>query len=93
MRIEKIVLFLLTCAGLAACGQSTEPAAETDAEAKASLDDFALVEREVYFGNPERTQGRISPDGKMMSFVAPLDGVMDWRTSVGAERQERSLHP
>lgn len=84
MRIDRTVLLVLTCAGLAACSQSTEPAAESQANAKASLDEFALVERKVYFGNPERTQGRISPDGKMMSFIAPLDGVMNlWVAPLG----------
>ena len=84
MKIEKTVLYLLVCLGIAAGGQSTEPAAEIEAETTASLDDFALIEREVYFGNPERTQGRISPDGKMMSFIAPLDGVMNlWVAPLG----------
>ncbi len=44
----------------------------------------ALIERRVLFGNPVRAQGRISPDGTMMSFLAPLDGVMNiWVAPVG----------
>ncbi len=73
---------LLVAVGLAGCGQSEEPAVE--AVSKASLDDFELVDRSVYFGNPERTQGRISSDGKMMSFIAPLDGVLNlWVAPLG----------
>lgn len=34
-----------------------------------------LIDREVLFGNPERFQGRLSPDGSRMSFQAPLNGV------------------
>ena len=29
------------------------------------------------FGNPEKTQARISPDGKYISFIAPKDGVLN----------------
>lgn len=49
-----------------------------------TLDDVELVQRDVYFGNPERAQGRISPDGSMMSFMAPLDGVINvWVAPLG----------
>ncbi|MDJ0758943.1 MAG: S9 family peptidase [Woeseiaceae bacterium] len=82
MKFERNVLMLLVAVGLAGCGQSEEPAVE--AVSKASLDDFELVDRSVYFGNPERTQGRISSDGKMMSFIAPLDGVLNlWVAPLG----------
>lgn len=44
----------------------------------------ALIDRELLFGNPSRFQGRLSPDGKMMSFRAPLDGVMNlWVAPAG----------
>ena len=29
------------------------------------------------FGNPEKTQARLSPDGKYISFIAPRDGVLN----------------
>jgi len=31
----------------------------------------------VLFGNPERSAGSISPDGKWLGYVAPLDGVLN----------------
>ncbi|MAB28825.1 MAG: S9 family peptidase [Planctomycetaceae bacterium] len=37
----------------------------------------ALIPREVLFGNPERAGVKISPDGKYLSYVAPLDGVLN----------------
>ncbi len=37
----------------------------------------ALIPRSALFGNPEKTQGRISPDGKYISFIAPRDGVLN----------------
>lgn len=36
-----------------------------------------LIPRDVLFGNPERYQGRLSPDATKMSFRAPVDGVMN----------------
>ena len=36
-----------------------------------------LIPRAVIFGNPERAAGRISPDGKHVSFLAPREGVLN----------------
>jgi dipeptidyl aminopeptidase/acylaminoacyl peptidase len=36
-----------------------------------------LIPREVLFGNPDRAGVKISPDGKYLSYVAPLDGVLN----------------
>jgi dipeptidyl aminopeptidase/acylaminoacyl peptidase len=36
-----------------------------------------LIPREVLFGNPERSSVSISPDGSMLAFRAPVDGVMN----------------
>jgi dipeptidyl aminopeptidase/acylaminoacyl peptidase len=36
-----------------------------------------VIPRSALFGNPEKTQGRLSPDGKYVSFIAPRDGVLN----------------
>jgi dipeptidyl aminopeptidase/acylaminoacyl peptidase len=36
-----------------------------------------LIPRSVIFGNPERIGGRVSPDGKYVSFLAPREGVLN----------------
>lgn len=36
-----------------------------------------LVSRELFFGNPDKIQVRISPDGKYFSYRAPVNGVMN----------------
>ncbi len=36
-----------------------------------------LIPRETLFGNPERAQPRISPDGKRLAHLAPVDGVLN----------------
>lgn len=43
-----------------------------------------LIEREKLFGNPDKAQLRVSPDGKWLSWLAPRDGVLNiWLAPVG----------
>ena len=46
-----------------------------------------LVPRTVLFGNPEKAGAQISPDGLRLSYLAPVDGVLNvWVGSIdGAE--------
>ena len=45
-----------------------------------------LIPRELIFGNPERAEPKIAPNGKMMAYLAPLDGVLNvWVGSVGGD--------
>jgi dipeptidyl aminopeptidase/acylaminoacyl peptidase len=41
------------------------------------LTDTKLIPREVLFGNPEKVSPRVSPDGKRLAYIAPLDGVLN----------------
>src|SRR5687768_6976234 len=36
-----------------------------------------LIPRKVLFGNPDRAGPQLSPDGKQLAFLAPLDGVLN----------------
>ena len=36
-----------------------------------------LIPRAKLFGNPTRTFGQISPDGRWLSWLAPKDGVLN----------------
>ncbi|WFL78005.1 S9 family peptidase [Altererythrobacter arenosus] len=48
------------------------------------LSSYPLIPRDHLFGNPTRTSGQISPDGKWLSWLAPLDGVLNvWMAPVG----------
>jgi len=43
-----------------------------------------LISRSVLFGNPDRVDVRISPDGTQLSWLAPKDGVLNlWVAPVG----------
>ncbi len=44
-----------------------------------------LIPRHVLFGNPERILPKVSPDGKRLAYVAPVEGVLNvWVGSLGS---------
>jgi dipeptidyl aminopeptidase/acylaminoacyl peptidase len=43
----------------------------------ADINSVPLIERTKLFGNPVKANGRISPDGKWLSWTAPRDGVLN----------------
>ena len=54
--------------------------------------DTPLIERAKIFGNPTKTGGRISPDGKWLSWIAPRDGVLNvWVAPVNDVSQARAV--
>ena len=43
-----------------------------------------LIPRSVLFGNPERADPQISPDGTQLGYLAPVDGVLNvWVRTLG----------
>jgi dipeptidyl aminopeptidase/acylaminoacyl peptidase len=50
-----------------------------------------LIPRSVLFGNPERTSPRISPDGRLLAWIAPRDGVLNVWVAPIASSSERSI--
>ena len=48
-----------------------------------------LIPREVLFGNPERVNPQISPDGSRLAWIAPQDGVLNvWVAPISARGAE-----
>jgi len=39
--------------------------------------DTELLDRELFFGNPQISGGQLSPDGKFISFMKPYQGIMN----------------
>jgi len=54
--------------------------------------DAALIPREVLFGNPERTNPQLSPDGRYLAYLAPdrNDVLQVWLRTLG-QQDERIL--
>jgi dipeptidyl aminopeptidase/acylaminoacyl peptidase len=45
-----------------------------------------LIPRKILFGNPVKTSPQISPDGKMMAYLAPVNDVLNvWVKTIGKE--------
>jgi dipeptidyl aminopeptidase/acylaminoacyl peptidase len=51
--------------------------AQTKPAAKKSTSQPVIIDREVLLGNPEIAGGRISPNGKFISFLKPYNGVLN----------------
>jgi dipeptidyl aminopeptidase/acylaminoacyl peptidase len=51
--------------------------AAADGPAAQAVANTPVIPRAALFGNPEKAQARISPDGKYISFIAPRDGVLN----------------
>ena len=77
--VKALCLCLASIIVLNGCDRSEDAAGTTvdDSEKPLALADFELVPRDIFFGNPTRIQGRVSPDGARMSFMAPVDGVLN----------------
>ncbi len=66
----------------ACCGTRPKPPEEIPQQApvaKTSAEpvDSSIIARRILFGNPDKTSARISPDGKQLSYLAPVDGVLN----------------
>ena len=44
---------------------------------KAAPEAAPLIPREVFFGNPDKASVQLSPDGKQISYLAPVEGVLN----------------
>ena len=69
-RAPTLSVFALTALAI---GVAAFPAAAAEPAAA----QVELIAREALFGNPERANVQISPDGRTLSWVAPVDGVLN----------------
>lgn len=82
---------LFIALALAPVAQAAAPA-PLPQESAADSDATPLIPRRVLFGNPDRTQVRISPDGRWISFLAPDAGVMNvWVAPAGSPDVARAV--
>jgi hypothetical protein len=52
-----------------------------------------LIPRDVLFGNAERNQARVSPDGTMLAYLAPSEGKMSvWVRTIGKNDDRLIAH-
>jgi dipeptidyl aminopeptidase/acylaminoacyl peptidase len=70
------MLFVLA-AIITAFAQEAKSWEQKEKVMKQSSKDVPIISRQVLFGNPDKASVGISPDAKNISYLAPLDGVMN----------------
>ncbi|MEO1585487.1 MAG: S9 family peptidase [Planctomycetota bacterium] len=68
--LVSISLLAISAGGASGLGSTPSTAGHPE-------DDVPLIPRDVLFGNPERANVGISPEGGMLSWLAPVDGVLN----------------
>jgi dipeptidyl aminopeptidase/acylaminoacyl peptidase len=82
MRTLRTLLVFLLAFSFIACASGPQPAPEA-AETAAGV---PLIPRAVLFDNPERSSAQLSPDGTRLSYLAPVDGVLNiWVQTPGQD--------
>ena len=77
-------------AALALAALVTAPAVL--AQAKVDIGDTPLIARSALFGNPVKSGAQLSPDGKWLTWMAPLNGVMNvWAAPVDQPTKAKPL--
>jgi dipeptidyl aminopeptidase/acylaminoacyl peptidase len=69
--MKRMILLVLGCALLATvgCGDKQDKTAEI------AMNPAPLLDRELFFGDPEISGSQLSPDGQWMSFIKPFKGA------------------
>jgi dipeptidyl aminopeptidase/acylaminoacyl peptidase len=73
VRASLAVLLLSMMAGGSAVAQEQAG----DGEAAKAVAKTPVIPRTVLFGNPDKAGAKLSPNGKYLSFLAPVDGVLN----------------
>ncbi|HSD57449.1 MAG TPA: S9 family peptidase [Methanotrichaceae archaeon] len=66
-----IILIALTVLLMSGC------VGDKEIQDRQNEENESLISRDLLFGNPDRITTRISPDGLKMSFLAPVNGVLN----------------
>ncbi|WP_211195598.1 TolB family protein, partial [Legionella pneumophila] len=74
--MSKSLLLLPLTLALAAAGPNSALAADAR-KATLTVGDTPLIPRAALFGNPVKSGAQLSPDGRWLSWMAPVNGVMN----------------
>jgi len=75
--ITALLIAVAIVSGIVFISSCTGPAAKKEVE---------LIPRDLLIGNPEKASPRISPDGRLMAYRAPVNEVMNvWVKTIGQE--------
>ncbi len=71
----KIAMTILLVGGL--CSSHCRVVSAVALEPTTTRKEPTLIPRSVLFGNPQKASARVSPNGKWLSFLAPVDGILN----------------
>jgi dipeptidyl aminopeptidase/acylaminoacyl peptidase len=84
--LSRLTVWALTFLALAGAS-GAEPE-----EVQREVQEVEVIPRREFFGNPDRASVQISPDGTQISYVAPLDGVLNvWVAPRGEVSRARAV--
>lgn len=69
-----LMLSLFLWGGCPSRPATTDPTGQPSGDAWGGV---PLLERKLLFGNPDKASPQLSPDGKQLAFLAPVDGVLN----------------
>ena len=69
--------FFAGCGARPSTPAATATSATVEGAAKRAGASVPLIPRALFFGNPDKTSVRISPDGAHLAYLAPVDGVLN----------------
>ncbi|MBC2706111.1 MAG: S9 family peptidase [ANME-2 cluster archaeon] len=72
--ISILIIVVLLASG---CISDEDTTIEKPSENISQPDTAPLIPREVFFGNPDKITPCLSPDGARISYLAPVDGVLN----------------
>lgn len=76
MKLSKLILSTMAFGALALNSCSDSSNNETTEEVKIEYP-TPILDRDLFFGNPEISSGQLSPDGQFISFLKEYDGIMN----------------
>jgi dipeptidyl aminopeptidase/acylaminoacyl peptidase len=74
--VVRMLPSIVACLILAGCDTRIGPASSRMENPTMSFSS-SLIPREILFGNPDKASLRVSPDGRHVAFLAPLNGVLN----------------
>jgi len=81
MKLKSLLVSFALTTVLVGCGGAKETSQKNEGAEKASeaasVVQNELIPRELIFGNPTYSSVQISPNGTLVSYLAPVDGVMN----------------
>lgn len=71
------IVFTVSLNSHLAVGTSAKESSSSQSAHNSTGKESTLIPRSVLFGNPEKASARISPNGKWLSYLAPVEGILN----------------